>query len=80
MIDGERERVREREREAETQAEGEAGSTQGARYGTQSQDSRIMPWAEGRHQTTELLRDPLLIFLRLVLNIEPGILLASNKC
>ena len=35
------------EREAETQAEGEAGSMQGARCGTQSQVSRIMPWAEG---------------------------------
>ena len=39
---------REREREAETQAEGEAGSTQGAQRGTQSWDSRMMPWAEGR--------------------------------
>ena len=37
----------EREGEAETQAEGEAGFMQGARHGTQSQDSRIMPWAEG---------------------------------
>ena len=43
----EREREREREREAETQAEGEAGSMQGARRRTRSQDSRIMPWAEG---------------------------------
>ena len=33
----------ERETETETQAEGEAGSLQGARCGTQSQDSRIMP-------------------------------------
>ena len=41
-------RHREREREAETQAEGEAGSMQGARYGTQSQDPRIMTWAKGR--------------------------------
>ena len=37
----------ERERGAETQAEGEAGSMQGARRGTRSQVSRIMPWAEG---------------------------------
>ena len=37
----------EREREAETQAEGGAGSLQGARRGTPSQDSRITPWAEG---------------------------------
>ena len=36
-----------REREAETQAEGEAGSVQGARRGTRSRVSRIMPWAEG---------------------------------
>ena len=35
------------ERAAETQAEGEAGSMQGARRGTQSQVSRITPWAEG---------------------------------
>ena len=48
----------EREREAETQAEGEAGSMQGARRGTQSRDSRIMPQAKGRHQTTESPRDP----------------------
>ena len=41
--------MRQREREAETQAEGEAGSIQGARYGTRSRVSRIMPWAEGRH-------------------------------
>ena len=39
----------EREKEAETQAEGEAGSMQGARCGTQSQNSRITPWAKGRH-------------------------------
>ena len=40
-------RATESEREAETQAEGEAGSMKGARCGTRSQDSRIMPWAEG---------------------------------
>ena len=34
-------------REAETHAEGEAGPMQGARRGTQSQVSRITPWAEG---------------------------------
>ena len=38
-----------REREAETQAEGEADSVQGTCCGTQSGDSRIMPWAKGRH-------------------------------
>ena len=37
-----------REREAETHAEREAGSMQGTRCGTRSQDSGIMPWAEGR--------------------------------
>ena len=36
-----------RERGAETQAEGEAGSMQGARHGTRSWVSRIIPWAEG---------------------------------
>ena len=45
-------RQREREREAEI------GSTQGARRGTQSRDSRIAPWAKGRHQTPEPPRDP----------------------
>ena len=35
--------MRDTEREAETQAEGKAGSMQGARRGTPSQDSRIMP-------------------------------------
>ena len=39
--------MRERERGAETQAKGEAGSMQGARHGTQSWDSRFMPWAKG---------------------------------
>ena len=48
----------EREREAETQAEGEVGSMPGAPYGTQSRDSRIMPWAKGRCQIAEPPRDP----------------------
>ena len=39
--------MRDTEREAETQAEGEARSMQGARCGTPSQVSRVMPWAEG---------------------------------
>ena len=34
-------------REAETQTEGEAGPMQGARRGTQSRVSRIMPQASG---------------------------------
>ena len=37
------------EREAETQAEGEAGCMHGAQHRTPSWDSRMMPWAEGRH-------------------------------
>ena len=36
--------MRDTEREAETQAEGGAGSMQGARCGTRSWVSRIMPW------------------------------------
>ena len=39
--------MRDIQREAETQAEGEAGSLQGARCGTRSQDSKITPRAEG---------------------------------
>ena len=42
-----RDRQTEREIEAETQAEGEAGSMQGTPRETQSQVSRIRPWAEG---------------------------------
>ena len=53
-----------REREAETQEEGEAVSMPGAWLGTRSQDSRIVPWAKGRHQTTVPPRDPLISFLR----------------
>ena len=34
-------------REAETQAKEEADPMQGARHGTRSQVSRIMPWAKG---------------------------------
>ena len=34
--------MRDTEREAETQTEGEAGSMQGARCGTQTQESGIM--------------------------------------
>ena len=42
-----------RERLAETQAEGEAGSMQGARHGNRSRASRVMPWGDGRHHTSE---------------------------
>ena len=52
--------MRDTEREAETKAEGEPGSMQGARYGTGSQDSGIMPWAEDRCSTAEPLRCPTL--------------------
>ena len=51
------------EREAETQAEGEAGFLQEARYGTQSRDSGIMAWVEGKHSTTESPRHPYMIVL-----------------
>ena len=47
-----RDREREKERVAETQAE-RADSMQGARHGTQSRVSMIMPWAEGRRQISE---------------------------
>ena len=59
------------EREAEIQAEGEAGSVQEARCGTWFQVSR--PWAEGRCQTAEPPRDPLiaLFMFALVLIFEP---------
>ena len=50
--------MRDTHREAETQAEGEAGSMQGARHGTRSQDPGVMLWAEGRHLTTKPPRDP----------------------
>ena len=53
--------MRETHTEAETQAEGEVGSIQEAPRGTQSQDSRITPWAQGRCQTTEPPRDPLFL-------------------
>ena len=47
---------------AETQAEGEAGSMQGARCGTRSWVSRIMPWAKGRTKPlSHLGRPPLAI-------------------
>ena len=45
--------MRDTQREAETQAEGEAGSMQGARRGTRSQDPGVTPWAEGRCSTAE---------------------------
>ena len=50
--------MRDTHREAETQAEREAGSLQGVRCGTRSQDSRITPWAEGRHPAAEPPRRP----------------------
>ena len=54
--------MRDTHTEAETQGEGETGSTQGAQHGTRSRGSRIMPWAKGRLQTTELPRDPSITF------------------
>ena len=45
-------------------AEGEAGSMQGARPGTGSQNSRTTPWAKGRCSTPEPPRHPYLCFLK----------------
>ena len=58
-------------RERQRRRQREAGSLQGARCGTRSQGSRIMPWAEGRHSTTEPPRDPLFL-LKIYLFIGTG--------
>ena len=58
----ERERENERGWWAETQAEGEAGSTQGARCGTQSGVSGITPWTEGSAKPLSHQGCPVLIF------------------
>ena len=50
--------LRDTQGEAETQAEGEAGSLQGARCRTRSQDPGVTPWAEGRRSTAEPPRRP----------------------
>ena len=63
-------REREREREAETQAEEEAGSMQGALCGIRSQVFRIMPWAEGRRQTAEPSRAPLILFIIIIIFLK----------
>ena len=65
---------REREGEAETQAEGEAGSMQGARRGTQSQVSRIRPWAEGGAKPLSHLGCPVLFcfFIKNTIWGSPG--------
>ena len=47
-----------RDKEAGIKAEGEAGSSQGARCGTPSLNSGIMPRAKVRHSTTEPPRHP----------------------
>ena len=57
----------EREREAETQAEGKTGSMQAARYRTQSQVSRVMPWAKGRRSTAEPPGLPYFLHLKLII-------------
>ena len=50
--------MKDTQRERERQAGGEAGSMQGAQRGTQSQDPRTSPWAEGRHLTAKPPRRP----------------------
>ena len=55
--------MRDTGREAETQAEGEAGSMQGAQHGTQSQDSRITPWAASGAKPLHHRGCPILRFL-----------------
>ena len=72
-----RDTERDRERVAETQAEGESGSMQGAQHGTQSRDSRIMPWAEGRRHTTEPPRDPYFSFLKWEIRFHASL---TTKC
>ena len=61
--------MRDTQREAETQAEREAGSTQGVRCGTPTQDPRITPWAEGRRSTTEPPMCPSSIFILNTMNV-----------
>ena len=50
------------EREAETRAEGEAGSTQGARHGTQSQVPRSCPEPKADAQLLSPPGVPRLVF------------------
>ena len=57
--------MRDTEREAETQAEGEAGSLQGARCGTQSQESEICPEPKANTQPLSHPGVPLHTFLTL---------------
>ena len=59
----ERQRQTEREREAETQAEGEAGSMQGARCGTQSQDPESGPEPKADAQPLSHPGVPMFLFL-----------------
>ena len=69
--------MREREREAERKA----GSMQGAGCRTQSQDSRIIPWAKGRCSTTEPPRHPL-FFLQIELDptVFEKVLFVPGRC
>ena len=55
--------MRDTEGEAETQAERKAGSLWGARWGTQSQDPGVTPWAEGKPQPLSHLGVPKIFFL-----------------
>ena len=54
--------MRDTQREADTYTEGEAGSLQGARWETRSQDPGITTWAKGRRSTTEPPRCPWMRF------------------
>ena len=74
--------MRDTEREVETQAEGEASSTHGAQCRTQSPDSRILPWAEGRHQTAEPPRDPLIFISNNIcgtMYFAPGFVISKDN-
>ena len=66
--------LRDTQREAETQVEGEAGSMQGARCGTQSQDPVITPWPKA--DDAQPLSHPGIPKLNI---LEPKLLLLSPR-
>ena len=63
--------IHERHREERPRQREKAGSMQGARRGTRSQDSRITPWAEGRRSTRATWGPPENKFLRNI-PAQPG--------